>query len=198
YLNNMVRVPTHLVGVDVRADLLEKHQQRLRELDWVNMTFDPSPIIDFQPTLPPNIILALHACDTATDDALAQGLHWQSNYIFSVPCCHNHLQQQLREQPAPPPFQPVLRHAILRERLGDILTDTFRVAILRMMGYQTDIVEFVSTEHTAKNLMIRAVRSMKPGQPHFVQEYQALKAFWQVTPYLETRLKEMGDWVDQS
>src|SRR5260370_4238019 len=141
-------------------------------------------IIDFKPVMPPDIVLALHACDTATDEALARGIQWQSKVIISAPCCQHHLQQQLDHQPAPRPFGPVERHSILKERLGDILTDTFRALILRIMGYQTDVVQFVSSEHTAKNLMIRAVRSLKVVDDKFVREYTALKDFCKFTPYL--------------
>jgi hypothetical protein len=140
------------------------------------------------------MVLALHACDTATDEALAQAVKWQSQMIFCVPCCHHHLQQQLTIQKAPSPFKPVLRHAIFKERWGDILTDSFRSLILQIMGYRTDVVEFVSTEHTSKNLMIRAIKSGKPGSRQAIQEYKQLTELWQVKPYLGQLLgKELSD-----
>lgn len=89
-----------------------------------------------------------------------------------------------------PPFEPLMRHGILFERMGDALTDTFRALILRIMGYQTQVIEFITAEHTAKNLMIRSARTVQPGEHQFVQEYLALKAFWEVQPYLETLLGE--------
>lgn len=190
YLNTVLQIPTHLTGIDVNAELLAKHAEKSAALDWSHLTFQPTSIIDFQPDTPPDIVLALHACDTATDEALAQGLTWQSKLIICAPCCQHHLQKQLDHQPAPSPFEAVTRHNILKERLGDILTDTFRALILRIMGYQTDVVQFVSSEHTAKNLMIRAVKSLQAGDPKFVREYNDLKAFWHVTPYLEDVLGE--------
>jgi len=188
YLNHVLGIPTHLTGIDVRHDLLARHAEKSADLGWADLTFQPTSIIDFQPATPPDIVLALHACDTATDEALAQGIGWQSKLIISAPCCQHHLQNQLDHLPAPAPFAPVERHNILKERLGDILTDAFRALILRIMGYQTDIVEFISSEHTAKNLLIRAARSLKVGEPKFVQEYQEMKDFWHVTPYLEELL----------
>jgi len=128
--------------------------------------------------------LALHACDTATDEALAQAVKWQSHLIFSVPCCHHHLHQQLVTAKEPPPFQSMLQHGVFKQRWGDMLTDSFRVLILQILGYRTDVVEFVSTEHTGKNLMIRAVKTDKIPGPQAVQEYLALRDFWQVQPYL--------------
>ncbi len=188
YLNSVLHIPTHLTGIDVNGELLTRHAGKSLALDWPHLTFQTTSIIDFQPVTPPDIVLALHACDTATDEALAQGIQWQSKLIISAPCCQHHLQQQLDHQPAPRPFGPVERHSILKERLGDILTDTFRALILRIMGYSTDVVQFVSSDHTAKNLMIRAVKSLKAGDAQFVREYVELKNFWQVTPYLEQLL----------
>jgi SAM-dependent methyltransferase len=195
YLNHVLHIPTHLTGIDVNGELLTRHAEKSLSLGWTDLTFQTTSIIDFQPVMQPDIVLALHACDTATDEALAQGIKWQSKLIISAPCCHHHLQKQLDHQPAPSPFEPVERHGILKERLGDILTDTFRALILRIMGYQTEVVQFVSSEHTAKNLMIRAVKSLKVGDPvgagaRGVREYRDLRDFWKVTPYLEQLLGE--------
>lgn len=191
YLNHILGRPARLTGVDVRADLLEKQAETGRALGWAGLDFQTTRILDFQPERPPDIVLALHACDTATDEALAQGVRWQSRMIFSAPCCHHHLQVQLGQAPAPSPFRPVLRHGILSERLGDLLTDALRAQALRVMGYRADVVEFVSTEHTAKNLLIRAVKTTSPGDTRSVEEYRSLKAFWQVTPHLERLLGEV-------
>jgi Methyltransferase domain len=185
YLNSVLHIPTHLNGIDVNGELLARHTEKSASLGWNDLTFQTTSIIDFKPVTQPDIVLALHACDTATDEALAQGIKWQSKLIISAPCCQHHLQKQLDHQPAPPPFEPVERHSILKERLGDILTDTFRALILRIMGYQTDVVQFVSSEHTAKNLMIRAAKTVNVGDAKFVREYRDLKDFWKVTPYLE-------------
>ena len=190
YLQEHLKRPTSLIGIDSRSEPLERHQEKVARLGWSDLSFQASTIIDFQPASAPDIVLALHACDTATDEALAQGIRWHSHLVVSVPCCHHHLQVQIEQQPAPAPFGPVLRQSILKERLGDLLTDSFRGLILHIMGYQADIVQFVSSEHTAKNLMIRAVKSQKPGNARAVQEYQDLKAFWSVIPYLESLLGE--------
>jgi SAM-dependent methyltransferase len=190
YLNHILGRPARLTGIDVRADLLEKQAETARTLGWPDLAFQTTRILDFQPERPPDIVLALHACDTATDEALAQGVRWGSRMIFSAPCCHHHLQAQLGQAPIPSPFRPVLRHGILSERLGDLLTDALRAQALRVMGYRADVVEFVSTEHTAKNLLIRAVKTTSPGDPRSVEEYRSLRAFWQVTPHLERLLGE--------
>lgn len=194
YLHEIKRQPVEMVGIDIKSELMRRHNQTAQDLGWSSLHFKPIPIEQYTPPESPDIVLALHACDTATDDALAQGIKQNSRYIFSAPCCHHHLQAQLNQQPIPAPFDPVMRHGIMKERLGDILTDSFRALILRMMGYRTDVIEFISTQHTPRNLMIRAVKTTEAGDPQFVAEYKALKQFWQVEPYLETLLKETGDW----
>lgn len=191
YLNETLGIPTTLTGIDVKADLMAKHRETAAQLGWEGMRFVATRIEAFTPEAPPDVVLALHACDTATDDALAQGIRWGARLIFSVPCCHHHLQAQLRATETPTPFRPVMRHGILLERQGDILTDAFRAHILRIMGYQTDVVQFVSAEHTAKNLMIRAVKSEYGDDVTAAREYVEMKAYWGVTPYLEELLGDL-------
>lgn len=190
YLNNVLGRPTRVVGIDVSEDLLNRRAELCKDLGWEGLSFQATRIADYRPPTPPGIVLALHACDTATDEALAQAVRWESRMLFAAPCCHHHLQRQMTRTAAPPPLRPLLRHNVFKERLGDLLTDSFRALILRMMGYRTDVVEFVSTEHTAKNLLIRAVRSAPPGNRQAVREYRGLRASWSVRPYLEQLLEE--------
>jgi SAM-dependent methyltransferase len=190
YLNHILNLPAALTGVDVNKSLLEKQAELGQQLGWENLHFAASPIVDYRPDVAPSLVLALHACDTATDEALAQAVKWRSQMIFSVPCCHHHLHRQLVKEKEPSPFQPMLRHGVFKQRWGDILTDTFRVLILQILGYRTDVVEFVSTEHTGKNLMIRAVKTDNPANRQAVQEYLALQDFWQVQPYLADLLTD--------
>ncbi|NWG15984.1 MAG: SAM-dependent methyltransferase [Chloroflexi bacterium] len=185
YLNNLRGIPARLVGVDVNEKLIQQSSRLSQEMRLDDAVFCRSSIAAFQPEIPPDIVIALHACDTATDEALALGITAQAGLILAAPCCHHHLNAQLETRP---PMQPVMRHGILKNRLADILTDSFRALILRIMGYKTDVVEFVASEHTDRNLMIRAVRRAAPGAPAFVREYVDLKAFWHVTPHLETLL----------
>ncbi len=107
-----------------------------------------------------DVVLALHACDTATDDALAQAVRWAAPVVLASPCCHHDLQRQMSARRATPaPYGLVTRHNILRERLGDVLTDAVRAALLRRVGYRVEVVQFVSAEYTPRNTMIRAVRT---------------------------------------
>ncbi len=187
YLNNIRQIPAQLSGVDMNAELMSRSNTYSQELGLGDACFYASPIIEHVPEHVPDIVLALHACDTATDEALALGVKHGASIIMTAPCCHKHLHQQLESRA---PFEPVMRQGILKQRMGDILTDSFRALLLRIMGYKTDVVEFISSEHTGRNLMIRAVKKTEVGEAEFVKEYNDLKAFWGVTPYLETLLGE--------
>jgi len=196
YLNVVRNVPARLLGVDVNDDLIRKSTDRSHTLNAEGLSFVAGRIGQFDIT--PDVVFALHACDTATDDALAQAIRAEAKLVLAVPCCHSHLNKQLRGEdrpgdslarPAAGVLRPVFRHAILRERTADILTDTFRSLTLRVTGYRTDVVEFVGTDHTPRNLMIRAVRG-GAADPAAVREYLELKRFLGVTPYLERVLGE--------
>ncbi|OLB53668.1 MAG: hypothetical protein AUI01_11400 [Ktedonobacter sp. 13_2_20CM_2_56_8] len=193
YLNDVRGIPATMVGIDTNGKLVEKSNLHSQELGFENICFQQSPIIDYVPEVAPDIVLVLHACDTATDDALVQGIVANAGLILAAPCCHHELHRQIHTVA---PFKPVLQHGILKKRMADILTDAFRALMLRIMGYKTDVIEFISTEHTDRNLMIRAVKRTKPGDSHFLQEYEELKAFWGVTPYIEKLLREKGCWPE--
>jgi SAM-dependent methyltransferase len=189
YLNHIRGIPARLAGVDINAGLIEKCAAQAAELRFGDICFTHSPIVDYQPDQPPDLVIALHACDTATDEAIAQAIRWNAQMLVCAPCCHHDLNEQIIADAAEV-FRPVLRHGILKQRMADILTDAFRALALRIVGYRTDVIEFVASEHTAKNLMIRAVRTAEPGDWQFVGEYNQLKQFWNVTPYIEKLLGE--------
>lgn len=185
YLNNVRGIASQLDGVDTNGTLIDKNTLHSRDLGWDDACFTTASITKFTMDFMPDIVISLHACDTATDDTLAQGIRNGAKVILSAPCCHHHLHQQLITID---PMRPVMRHGILKKRMADIITDSFRALILRIYGYTTDVIEFVGSEHTDRNLMIRAIKRDPVDTELFVAEYQALKAFWGVTPYLETHL----------
>ena len=190
YLTAVKGREVSMTGVDTKAHLMARHAATADQLRWQGLRFEAARILDYRTDAPADIVLALHACDTATDEALARAIGWGSRLILSAPCCHHHLQAQLSAATTPEPFRPVLRHGILRERLGDALTDALRAHILRLMGYRAEVLEFVPIEHTPKNLMIRAVHTGAPPAAALMAEYRALKEYWGVTPFLETLLGE--------
>ena len=110
----------------------------------------------------PDVVLALHACDTATDDALARAVEWEAPLVLAAPCCHHDIAAQLRKTPTPAPYAMLTRHGILRERFADTLTDAVRASLLRMQGYRVDVMQFVESKHTPRNTLLRAVRTGAP------------------------------------
>jgi SAM-dependent methyltransferase len=188
YLNEMLRLPAHIIGVDVNEEVIRKSSQRSERLGAEGLEFRCQRIGAL--TVSPDIVVALHACDTATDDAVAHGIAADARVLLSVPCCHHHLNEALRAEGDAAVLRPLLRHGILHQRTADLVTDAFRALVLRIMGYRTDVVEFISTEHTARNLMLRAVRGAPVGEAVFVREYLEMRRFWGVSPYIEGMLGE--------
>lgn len=177
-----------VTGVDLKDELMRSHREKTALLDWPGLAFETGTIGAFERSSSPDAIVALHACDTATDDAIAQGIVWGSKLIVVAPCCHHHLQAQLAKVAPPAAFAPVFRYGLTSERQGDLLTDAFRALLLRLHGYKTDMLQFVDPSNTPKNLMIRAVKTSAPAPASLLEEYEAMKAFWGVTPYLEGKV----------
>ncbi len=183
------------VGVDLKSDLLDHlnaSAARLAERDpgWEALRFDSGSIAEWHPELgaEPALVIALHACDTATDDALAAAVSWSARVILAAPCCQHDLQAQLDRRTTPPGFEALVRHGIVRERLGDLLTDSVRADLLAARGYRTDVIEFVAGEHTAKNLMIRAIAGASPDA-EAAGRVDDLVTRWGVRPALLDRLE---------
>ena len=188
YLNDVLGLPAQIIGVDVNEEVIRKSVERSERLGAEHLQFSCGRIGAVAAR--PDIVLALHACDTATDDAIAQAILAEAKILLSVPCCHHHLNDRVRPEGPAGVLRPLLRHGILHQRTADLVTDAFRALALRIMGYRTDVVEFISPEHTTRNLMIRAVRGAPLGDPAFVSEYEQMRRFWGATPYLEEVLGE--------
>lgn len=181
-----IRPGTRTVGVELRPDLVQRstvraHEAGLDGLDFVTGSIDAVGLDDLGLDRV-DVVLALHACDTATDQALAQAVHWQAPVVLAAPCCHHDVQRQLTESGAQlPGLGSMLRRPILRERFADLLTDELRAAVLTSRGYRIDLVEFVDSAHTPRNLMLRAVRTAERGSD---AELTELLDTWQVQPAL--------------
>jgi len=184
-------LPVRVHGIDVRESSRDRNAARAAELGWGDeLTFEAATIADAATEPRPQVVIALHACDTATDDALARAVHWEAPVVLAAPCCHHDLQAQLadHDRPAPSPYSLLTRHGLLRERFVDVLTDAFRASLLRAVGYRVDTVQFVSDEHTPRNLLLRAVRTGAPPVPSDLADYDALIDEWGLHPVLEARI----------
>jgi SAM-dependent methyltransferase len=192
FLTSVRELPVHVVGVDVKAQSRVHNSEIAAALGVSSqLEFIESSIEDAQVDDAPDLVLALHACDTATDDALARAVRWGAPVIIAAPCCHHDVQRQLAGREPPSAYELVTRHGILRERLADVLTDALRAAILRLVGYRVEVFEFVDTEHTPRNALIRAVRTGRTPDPLVVDAYRQLTSEWGVLPALASRLADL-------
>ena len=167
------RLPVRMTGVDVKQQSAD-HNSAVAAGLGIDADFVVGSI---------DVVLALHACDTATDDALGRALAWEASLVLAAPCCHHDIAAQLRTAETPAPYAMLTRYGILRERFADTLTDALRAALLRREGYRVDVVEFVESAHTPRNTLLRAVRTGAPGD-EAGREYDDLLAAWGVRPRL--------------
>ncbi|GIG89766.1 class I SAM-dependent methyltransferase [Plantactinospora endophytica] len=182
-------VDVELVGVDVREDQRRRNAALAEQLGYADQVrFVAGTILDATVEPAPDLVLALHACDTATDEALARAVRWGARWVLAAPCCHHDLAAQLRAAPAPEPYEPLVRQGILRERFADVLTDALRAALLRLHGYRVEVVEFVDSQHTPRNLLLRARHTGAEPTDRQRDEYRALVGDWRITPRLQTLL----------
>ena len=174
-----------MVGLDLKDDVVAFCAQTAAELGYAGLSFAVGDIDGYQIDGDLDMVVTLHACDTATDDALAKAVQWGASVILSVPCCQHELFSQLQNDT----LRPLLKHGILKERLTALVTDSVRANLLESAGYTVQILEFIALEHTAKNLLIRAVKrpGSTPKPPS--AEYEAFRDFWHIQPHLEKALK---------
>jgi hypothetical protein len=191
YLTAVRELPVEVVGVDVKAQARAHNGEVAAQLGVGDqIRFVESTIGAASVEHRPDLVMALHACDTATDEALARAVGWESPVIVAAPCCHHDIQAQLASDHIPEPYRLVTRHGILRERFADVLTDALRAAILRMVGYRVEVIEFVDSQHTPRNALIRAVRTGAAPDRATVDAYWSLVTDWGLQPALATMLAD--------
>src|SRR3954447_20799138 len=191
YLTHVRGLPVHTTGIDVKAQSLDHNPAVAAALGLQDsMTFLQGDIGTAEPAVHPDVVLALHACDTATDDALARAVTWEAPVVLAAPCCHHDVAAQLRRAPAPAPYSLLTRNGILRERFADTLTDAMRAAVLRTAGYRVEVIDFVDSKHTPRNTLLRAVRTGASGSEQVRSELDELTRAWSVHPRLAELLSD--------
>jgi SAM-dependent methyltransferase len=185
YLANQ-GIPVKVIGIDVRESARLRNNQIAEKLGISeSITFLAEEIS--QTTLKSaDVAIALHACDTATDDAIAWAVSAGAKLALIAPCCHHDIQAQMVETPEP--WQIITRNGIMKERLGDLITDALRMQIMKLLGYRVEAIEFIGGEHTPRNLMIRAVKTGAGADSAEKSRYDAMIALWNVKPALATLL----------
>ena len=169
-----------ILGVDER-DESKEHNEKVALKLKVEAKFIAAKISD-TPNQVVDIAIALHACDTATDDAIYWAIKNNAKVIMAAPCCMHELQTQVKE--APEPWGLLTKNGLVKERLVDLITDSLRAQILKLLGYRVDIVEFIGGEHTVRNILIRAVKTNQSSSDIDKDRYQQMLSQWQIKPYL--------------
>jgi len=176
-----------VIGIDVRTAARDRNNEIAQQLGIASsIEFRAEEIADTT-LASADIAIALHACDTATDDAIAWAINSDAKLALIAPCCHHDIQAQMHE--APEPWSIITRNGIMKERLGDLLTDGLRMQIMKLRGYRVEAIEFIGGEHTPRNLMIRAVKTGAGADASEKQKYDQMLALWKVKPALASLIK---------
>ncbi len=175
-------IPVKVIGIDVRSAARDRNNKIAKDLGIEStIEFRAEEISDTK-LENADVAIALHACDTATDDAIAWAINQDAKLALLAPCCHHDIQSQMHQ--IPEPWSLVTRNGIMKERLGDLLTDAIRMQIMKLKGYRVEAIEFIGGEHTPRNLMIRAVKTGATPDPSDEAKYEEMLALWKVKPAL--------------
>ncbi len=183
-------IPVVVTGIDVRPDSRDRNNTIADKLGITQTITFKAEEISKTTSKNADVAIALHACDTATDDAIAWAVNGGAKLLLIAPCCHHDIQKQI--DAAPEPWGALTKFGLMKERLGDLLTDSFRAQLLRIVGYRVEVIEFVGGEHTPRNLMIRAVKTDAKPEQLDIDRYLEITAQWGVKPALEKKLSTLN------
>lgn len=185
YIKEVLKKPCHFIGIDYSPVVIKASKETAKRLGYSNMQFLEMDLNEYVAERPIHLVISLHACDTATDMAMAVAVNNKVEAMVMVPCCH----KELLNQYAFEPLQHIIKHGVFKARIADALTDGMRSMFLEAMGYNVSVVEYISPLETPKNLMIRAVKAGSKNQA-MLNEYQKLKKLLNVSPTLERLVNE--------
>ena len=192
YLTVKKQYRIRMIGLDLKKDVMEHCQELAEKYGYDRLTFLTGDIADYDGVDQVDMVVSLHACDTATDYALEKALQWNAKVIFAVPCCHHELNRQMHSTE----MNPVLKYGLIQERMAALMTDAFRADVLELEEYQVQVLEFIDMEHTPKNILIRAVKQNTPlsfeKKEKLLDSLQTCMGIWNVNP-LFYRLRLGGE-----
>ena len=193
YLHEMKGYPIRIIGLDLKKDVISHCGKLAEHYGYDNLKFYHGDIASYEGVDHVDMVVTLHACDTATDYALEKAVRWGAKVILSVPCCQHELNKQMKNDL----MEPVLHYGLIKERMAALYTDALRAELLEQQGYRTQILEFIDMEHTPKNILLRAVYEGKPK--HNEKEIQQILEFLQIEPTLYQILgKDKNEQADES
>ena len=181
-----IDMPVRVIGIDIKPESLKRNNEIAKKLKIEKTIEFKAEAIDQTSLTSCDIAIALHACDTATDDAIAWAVSSGAKLLLVAPCCQHDLQTQMSQ--VPEPWNLITKHGLMKERLGDLMTDALRAQILKLVGYRSEVIEFIGGEHTPRNIMIRAVLTSAKADPKELETYKKMLSDWQIDPALASRL----------
>ncbi|MBL0355368.1 MAG: SAM-dependent methyltransferase [Chitinophagaceae bacterium] len=187
YLTSTLQLQAKVSGIELRPDLVNICNQIAAKANFSNLHFEKGSIADAA-IQSIDMLIALHACDTATDDAIYKGIQANAKVIICAPCCHKQIRKQMKPGNV---LNSITKHGILLERQAEIVTDSIRALLLEAAGYKTRVFDFIATEHTPKNVMIVGIKNKNTidKKEEYLEKVKALKALFSIeTHYLETLL----------
>jgi SAM-dependent methyltransferase len=188
YLVKLKGRQVKIIGLDLKEDVIKFCSETASTLDYDGLQFKMGDIKDFEFNDNVDMVVSLHACDTATDEALGKAVGWGAKVIYAVPCCQHELFNQMENHQ----MAPLLKHGIVRDKLATIVTDTLRAQALEAVGYTVQMLEFIDMTHTPKNILIRAIKTEKTAEAR-IADYNSYKDFmniWQVKPRIDVVLSK--------
>lgn len=175
-----------VTGLDLKKEVIEECNQIAQDLQYDDLEFLVGDINDYNEETSVDMVVTLHACDVATDMALARAVRWGAKVILSVPCCQHELNRQLQV----PALDIMTQHGLIRERFAALATDSIRAELLSLVGYEAQILEFIDMENTPKNILIRAYHTGKKPATEQRAKYDAFVQFLSAKPFLENELRD--------
>lgn len=186
YLHEMKKYDVRIIGLDLKTDVIRHCNELSEKYGYEKLKFLEGNIADYTGVDEVDMVVTLHACDTATDFALDKAVGWNAKVILSVPCCQHELNGQMKNEL----LAPILKYGLIKERMAALITDAMRAEYLEGCGYDVQILEFIDMEHTPKNILIRAVRTNRKKTN--AKDIKACEEFFGVTPTLGKLLEERG------
>ena len=187
YLHELKSYDIRIIGLDLKTDVIRKCNELAKKYQYDKLTFLEGNIADYTGAEEVDMVVTLHACDTATDFALAKAIGWNAKVILSVPCCQHELNRQMKNDM----LSPIMNYGLLKERMAALVTDGLRAEYLKREGYDVQVMEFIDMEHTPKNILLRAVKTGRREDNE--ESIRACESFLRVTPTLGRLLDEKGE-----